>query len=77
MTPITNLDIAYDVYKGLKLGIGAVNLFNRFPPKENATLLAHEDNFAYFDNPGVTQYPPFSPFGTNGGFYYAKATYSF
>jgi hypothetical protein len=53
------------------------NLFNRFPNKLNSTLLAHADNFAYQDNLGVTQYPGFSPFGINGGFYFAKATLTF
>ena len=76
-TPITNLDLAYKMTKNLKLAVGAVNLFNRYPPTENATLLAHGNNFAYGDNFAVTKYPPFSPFGIDGGFYYAKATLSF
>jgi iron complex outermembrane receptor protein len=29
------------------------------------------------DNTAVTQYPIFSPFGINGGFYYVKASYKF
>jgi iron complex outermembrane receptor protein len=77
VTPITNLDISYKMATGLTFSIGANNLFNRFPNKLNSTLLGHEQSFAYGDNAGVTQYPGFSPFGINGGFYYLKAIYKF
>jgi len=77
VTPITNLDIAYKLQENFTFSIGAINLFNRFPNKLNSTLLGHEQSFAYGDNAGVTQYPGFSPFGINGGFYYAKLSYKF
>ena len=76
-TAITNIDLKYQFTEHVSLGIGALNAFNRFPNKLNSTLLAHEDNFVYGDNAGVTQYPTFSPFGINGGFYYAKALLTF
>jgi iron complex outermembrane receptor protein len=76
VTPITNLDLAYQFKEHLKLGIGAINLFNRFPNKFDGTLRAHKSNFQYGDT-GITQYPDWSPFGINGGFYYAKATFTF
>ena len=38
-------------------------------------LLSRE--IAAGDNAAVTQYPLYSPFGINGGFYYAKAAYKF
>ena len=75
VTATTNLDVSYQFKRHLRLSIGALNLFNRFPPKLNAALRAHEDSFAYGDNQGVQQYPQFSPFGINGGFYYARATF--
>jgi iron complex outermembrane receptor protein len=75
--PITNLDVGYKMTEHVKFSVGAINLFNKFPGKLNATLRAHEDSFAYGDNAGVTQYPTFSPFGINGGFYYVKGTYTF
>jgi iron complex outermembrane receptor protein len=75
VTPITNLDIAYELKEGLRLSVGAINLFNRFPGRLNAEQLSHTNSFAYGDNAGVTQYPVFSPFGINGGFYYVKASY--
>jgi iron complex outermembrane receptor protein len=76
ITPITNLGVSYQFTKWLKVTAGANNLFNRFPPKLNSQVLAHEDNFFYGDNQGVQQYPDWSPFGINGGFYFAKATVS-
>jgi iron complex outermembrane receptor protein len=75
--PITNLDLSYQMREHVKFSIGAINLFNKFPGKLNATLREHENSFAYGDNAGVGQYPTFSPFGINGGFYYAKATVTF
>ena len=77
VTAITNLDIAYQMKDHLRFSVGANNLFNKFPGRLNATLLSHTNSFAYGDNAGVTQYPTFSPFGINGGFYYVKGTFTF
>jgi iron complex outermembrane receptor protein len=75
VTAITNLDLGYQFTDHLKLSLGAQNLFNRFPNKINSTILTRE--IAAKDNAAVTQYPIFSPFGINGGFYYMKAVYKF
>jgi iron complex outermembrane receptor protein len=75
VTAITNLDLGYQFTEHLKLSIGAQNLFNRFPNKINSTIRTRE--IAAKDNAAVTQYPIFSPFGINGGFYYVKAVYKF
>ena len=74
-TPITNLDLGYQFTHYLKVDIGALNLFNRFPPHENGTILAHE--WAADDGGYTSWYPTFSPFGIDGGFYYAKAIVTF
>jgi iron complex outermembrane receptor protein len=75
VTAITNLDIAYGFTEHVTFSVGATNLFNRFPNKLNSNILNRE--IAAGDNAAVTQYPQFSPFGINGGFYYAKALYKF
>jgi len=75
VTPTTNLELGYELMKGLTLSAGAVNLFNRYPPHTNPGLLAVQR--AANDNGAVQIYPGFSPFGINGGFYYARATFSF
>jgi iron complex outermembrane receptor protein len=79
-TPITNLDLSYKMNKYLKVSIGALNLFNRFPPELNHGLLANWNSKYAVNNgdaSGVQIYPIFSPFGIDGGFYYAKAAVSF
>lgn len=75
ITAITNLDVGYGFTDHVTFSIGATNLFNRFPNKLNSNILNRE--IAAQDNAAVTQYPLFSPFGINGGFYYAKAQYKF
>ncbi|MDB6086289.1 MAG: TonB-dependent receptor [Gammaproteobacteria bacterium] len=75
VTAITNLDVGYQFTDHLKLSVGAQNLFNRFPNKLNGTILGREQAAGDYTN--VSQYPIFSPFGINGGFYYAKALYKF
>jgi len=77
VTPITNLYLAYQLTPRLRVSIGANNLFDRLPPLLNHTLLAHVNSFAYGDNAGVVQYPLFTPYGINGGFYFAKVTCTF
>jgi len=77
LTPITDLDISYQLREHVKFSIGAINLLNRFPGRINAQQLSHTNSFSYGDNAGVAQYPAFSPFGINGGFYYVKAQYKF
>ena len=77
VTPITNLNVNYDFGRRLRLSLGAINLFDRRPPQLNGNLLVHYNSFAYGDNQGVQHYPSFSPFGINGGSYYAKALFTF
>jgi iron complex outermembrane recepter protein len=76
-TPITNLNVSYDFGRHLRLSLGALDAFDRKPPHLNGNLLAHYDSFAYGDNQGVQDYPSFSPFGINGGTYYASALFTF
>lgn len=77
VTPITNLDLGYQLTSYFKVNVGALNLFDRHPHKLNGELLSHYYDLVYNDNMGVQQYPSFSPFGIDGGFYYARGTFSF
>jgi iron complex outermembrane receptor protein len=65
-TVIVDLDTGYQITSNLTLSAGVKNLFNRFPDKNISRG---------FSQPYV--YPSFSPFGFNGAFYYAKASYTF
>ncbi len=72
---ITDLEVSYKWNPALTLSVGANNLFNQYPPQKSAALLAEER--AANDNAAVTVLPSFSPFGINGGYYYARANYKF
>jgi iron complex outermembrane receptor protein len=72
--PITNLDIGYNVRDAVRLSVGAVNLFNRYPDKVPAGLIAYYNSLG--QSFGATQYAA-SPIGIDGGYYYVKATYTF
>lgn len=72
---ITNLDFGYQARDHLKVNIGANNLFNRFPNHLNGVLVARY--VAADDNSAVFNYPQWSPYGIDGGFYYVKATFTF
>ncbi|MDB5423588.1 MAG: TonB-dependent receptor [Phenylobacterium sp.] len=74
-TFITDLELSYQVLEPVKLTVGANNLFNKFPDKVNPAL--RDDYFRANSNGYVTQYPNFSPFGINGGYYYGKVAYVF
>jgi iron complex outermembrane receptor protein len=74
---ITNLDMSYQLSDRIKVSIGGLNLFNKLPPHLNATLTAHESNPYYGDSNNVIQYPIFSPYGINGGYYYGRVALSF
>jgi iron complex outermembrane receptor protein len=74
-TAVTNLDLGYQAMDHLKVNIGANNLFNHFPNHLNGELLARYT--AAHDNSAVFNYPQWSPYGIDGGFYYVKATFTF
>lgn len=75
VTPITNLEVSLEAIDRLTLTVGAVNLFDEMPDKRNDTFRAVQ--FATGDNGAVAQYPSFSPFGINGGYYYGRVVYKF
>jgi iron complex outermembrane recepter protein len=80
VTALTNLDLAYQFNKWLKVSIGANNLFNQYPPKLNPKLLAafNSPSAALNNDAASAQpYPLFSPFGIDGGFYYIRAIVTF
>lgn len=72
---ITNLDVGYKMNKYLKIDIGALNLFDRYPPLRNSQMLG--SFFSHHNSTAVQIQPIFSPFGIDGGYYYAKAAFSF
>jgi iron complex outermembrane receptor protein len=72
---ITDLEVSYKINPSWTVSVGANNLFNQYPNQVNAGLLKDERDA--LDNAAVTIMPSFSPFGINGGYYYARANYKF
>jgi iron complex outermembrane receptor protein len=74
-TPITDLEVSYKVFSNVTVALGANNLFDKAPDKLSA---AYQTDCNVNGNGGCTsQYPTFSPFGINGGYYYGRATVAF
>jgi iron complex outermembrane receptor protein len=71
---ITDIEASYSFTDYLKLTFGANNLFDKNP--ETIGLTPSGDlttgNTALYDNPN-----PYSPYGTNGGYYYVKVSTKF
>ncbi|GGC16612.1 TonB-dependent receptor plug domain-containing protein [Pseudoduganella buxea] len=72
---VTDLELSYKVNNHWTVTAGANNLFNKYPDQVNGDLLATYR--ADLNNAAVTIYPSFSPFGINGGYYYARASFKF
>jgi iron complex outermembrane receptor protein len=72
---ITNLEVGANLTDKLTLALGANNLFNRYPNTVNSGYNTVEAQ--NFDNAAVQKYPGFSPFGIDGGFYYARLHFKF
>ncbi len=74
-TAITDLSVTYKVSNAVKFSVGANNLLNTYPRRLNSGLL--RSYIDANDNTAVAQYPAWSPFGFDGGYYYARLSVSF
>ncbi len=63
---ITDLDLGYQLTKGLNLAVGAKNLFDVYPERQ-----------APSSKTMVSGYGVYSPYGFTGGYYYTRLTYDF
>ncbi len=61
---LADLDLAYEVWSGLRVGVGGNNIFNDYPDPQVKGANINAGRFIYSRR--VTQ------FGMNGGFYYAR-----
>ncbi|WP_375397644.1 TonB-dependent receptor plug domain-containing protein [uncultured Sphingomonas sp.] len=81
---ITDLEASYKFSDALKLSIGANNLFDKKPPLSVRQLAARgataglASSLVPSTGTNVWDSPlTFSPYGINGGYYYARATFKF
>lgn len=64
---LTDFDAGYEFARGIKLNVGANNLFNKYPNKVSADV--YQNITGNYD-----QYSHASPYGINGGYYYVRLT---
>jgi iron complex outermembrane receptor protein len=88
---VTDLDVSYDILSNVTVALGANNLFNAYPSRVPAALLAKTSDVdsQLTTAPGYTvgvygvptagsgQYGTVAPFGLEGGFYYARVGVKF
>ena len=81
---IFDLEFDYDLTEFANFAIGANNLFNKkpeIPPlvaNYDATTWTTTGNSPYINNSGTINAPyTFGPYGTNGGYYYARLSFKF
>jgi iron complex outermembrane receptor protein len=70
---ITDLQVSYKITEALKLDVGANNLFDKNPPTVPILSIGRPANGGNVYNAPMT----FSPYGINGGYYYARVTLNF
>lgn len=73
---IADLELSYELIKGITLTAGANNLFNKRPP--TVQLVPGTTNFTLVNGGNVLDAPlTFSPYGINGGYYYGRINFKF
>lgn len=63
---VTDVDLSYTFHKGIKVSLGAINLFDTHPDKADGAQLY-----------GVPKYSITSPEGAQGALYYTSVSYDF
>lgn len=81
---IVDLELSYDVSEWLNLAVGANNLFDKMPEVPglvadyNPATWPANGRSPYVNNSGTINAPyNFGPYGTNGGYYYARVSLKF
>jgi iron complex outermembrane receptor protein len=73
---ITDLEVGATVIPGVKVSLGANNLFNTYPTKSPSIYRTGQFN-TNASGYASSVYPSGSPFGINGGYYYGKVAWTF
>ena len=67
---ITDLDVAYNVSDQLRVSVGGLNIFNERPEQ-----ISEQAKLYYFMPVDKPAYSWYSPYGVDGGYYYARLDY--
>ncbi|PZU60656.1 MAG: TonB-dependent receptor [Sphingobium sp.] len=73
---ITDLELGYKIAEPVKLAIGANNLFNKYPTQRSKEFIRNAELANGERGYSTSKYPTISPYGINGGYYYARVTVS-
>lgn len=74
---ITDLEVGFQVATPLKISIGANNLFNKYPTERSMKYIRSVELANRERGYSTSKYPTISPFGINGGYYYARINVTF
>ncbi|WP_236555147.1 TonB-dependent siderophore receptor [Novosphingobium sp. 9U] len=74
---LTDLELGYKLTEGLKLSIGANNLFNKYPTKRSEANFRAAQLASGSSSYSSNLYPTISPYGINGGYYYGRINMNF
>ncbi|MBH1991626.1 MAG: TonB-dependent receptor [Sphingomonadaceae bacterium] len=69
---ITDLEVGYKIAEPIKISIGANNLFNKYPTKRSFENIRGPQLAGNSRTYSTNLYPTISPYGINGGYYYAR-----
>lgn len=78
-TPLTDVELSYDLTDTLTFAIGANNLFDKKPEIPELLPVAVNPGVSPYVNGTTTINSPYNhgTYGTNGGFYYARMAFKF
>ena len=74
---ITDLEVGYKITEGIKLSVGANNLFNQYPTKRSEQYFRAAQLASGSSSYSNNLYPTISPYGINGGYYYGRINLNF
>jgi iron complex outermembrane recepter protein len=74
---ITDLEVGYQIAEPIKISIGANNLFNKYPTERSKEFIRQAELDNRERGYSTDKYPLFSPYGINGGYYYARINVTF
>jgi iron complex outermembrane receptor protein len=72
---LTDLEIGYQIFAPLKISIGANNLFNQYPTERSKEFIRNAQLSNGERGYSTSKYPTISPYGINGGYYYARLNF--
>ena len=74
---LTDLEVGYQIASPIKITIGATNLFNKHPTERSKEFIRNAELANGERGYSTSKYPTISPYGINGGYYYARVGIKF